>query len=78
MNEKPKELSELVDNVACLNAGIALLQVIVDAGEHHAPEDVLITLDMAIELLSQGRDGLLRAGVKALPVQATKDYFGSR
>ena len=77
MNKKacPEELGRLVDNVAYLNESLALLQTVVSAIENLGPEHVLVTLDMAIDLLIRGRNGLVHAGVKALPVQATKEYY---
>ena len=42
MSEMPNEMKELIDNVAYLNAGIALVQTAADAGEDRVPENVLI------------------------------------
>lgn len=73
--EKPKELEELIDSLACLNEGIALLQTVEKAIEEKEPEYICITFDKALEQLVAGRDGLIRAGVKSLPVKSTMEYF---
>ena len=76
--EKPKELEELIDSLVFLNEGIAMLQTVEKAIEENEPEYICITLDRALEQLTAGRDGLVRAGVKSLPVKPTMEYLGSK
>jgi len=71
---RPAELDDMVNSLACLNEGIALIRTVESAIENCVPDHVLVTIDEAIEQLVSGRDGLLHAGVNAMPKE-TVDYY---